>query len=67
MSRYKKNRKVVRRLIDVVIFLTTQELTFRGHLEDETSANRGNDIELISLLRKYDETLDIQLHGVVKA
>ena len=50
----RENRKIIKRLIDVAIFLCTQELTFRGHDESETSFNRGNFKELISLLNRYD-------------
>lgn len=39
------------------MYLGTQEQAFRGHSEGEGSDNRGNYIELVNLLRKYDERL----------
>ena len=32
-------------------------MAFRGHKEDETSLNRGNFLELVDLLSKYDPVL----------
>ncbi|KAL7634777.1 UNVERIFIED_CONTAM: hypothetical protein RMT77_015154 [Armadillidium vulgare] len=52
-----KNRDVLRRLIDVVVFLGCQELSFRGHNESNTSKNRGNYLELVNLISQYDEKL----------
>ena len=50
----KNNHAVLRRLIDIVIFLSCQELSFRGHDESEHSVNQGNYRELIKLFQKYD-------------
>ncbi len=44
-------------IFDVVIYLGTQEQAFQGHSEGENSDNRGNYVELVILLRKYDEKL----------
>ena len=59
IERVKKNRDVLKRLVDIVVYLGAQEQAFRGHTEGrkEGSDNRGNYIELVSLLRKYDERL----------
>ena len=43
----KKNRDILKRLIDTVIFLGKQELAFRGHDESKESNNKGNYIELL--------------------
>ena len=57
------NRKVLHRLLDVILFLATQNLAFRGHRETrfscmgKTQANEGNFLELIRLLSKYDGVL----------
>ena len=56
-AKVRENREIIKRLIDVAIFLCTQELTFRGHDESETSFNCGNFKELISLLNRYDTYL----------
>lgn len=45
-GKVKKNREIIERLIDCVIFFGQQELSFRGH--DET--NRGNYVKLLSFL-----------------
>ncbi|CAB3370281.1 Hypothetical predicted protein [Cloeon dipterum] len=56
-------RKVIKRVIDVVIHLATQNLPLRGHREalrsEEINAtNRGNFIATIELLAKYDTVLN---------
>ncbi|KAJ4430284.1 hypothetical protein ANN_22496 [Periplaneta americana] len=53
----KKNREILKRLIDAMCFLAMQELPFRGHGESEDSLNKGNYIELLHLLSNYDTTL----------
>lgn len=44
-------------MLDICIFLCTQELPFRGHNETEDSFNRGHFKELISLWSKHDNHL----------
>ena len=61
----KLNRKVIERLVDVVIYLGNQELPFRGHAEDKNSENRGNYVELVSLLGNYDVILGRHLQVVL--
>ncbi|CAH1110702.1 unnamed protein product [Psylliodes chrysocephalus] len=56
-ERVKENRDVSQRLIDVTCFLGKHELSFRGHNEASGSANRGNYMDLLSFLAKYDDTL----------
>lgn len=66
-SRYnekvKKNREYLERLIDCTVFLATQEQGFRGHDEKKDSSNRGNYMELVLLLSKYDELTKMQLES----
>jgi len=57
----RKNREILKRFIDVVCFLAEHELTFRGHIENEQSSNKGNYVDLVNLLAKYDEILKIHL------
>ncbi|XP_040286004.1 zinc finger MYM-type protein 1-like [Bufo bufo] len=52
-----KWRDVLYRLLDVTLFLAQQNLPFRGHKEDITSANKGNFMELVELLSNYDPVL----------
>lgn len=44
------NRQLMKLPIDAVLFLSKQELSFRGHDEKVTSVNRGNFKELLHLL-----------------
>jgi hypothetical protein len=53
-EKVKSNREILKRLIDMTIFLGNQELAFRGHNEKEDSSNRGNYRELAEFLSSYD-------------
>ena len=57
------NREIMRRLIDCVCFLGKQELSFRSHDEEASSSNRGNYIELLSLISDYDPMLKNHLEN----
>ena len=57
----KKNREILKRRIDCVMFLGKQELSFRGHNESTQSSNRGNYIELLSFLAEHDTDLHYHL------
>ena len=56
-----KNREILRRFIDVVCYLGKQELSFRGRVELEESANHGNYVELVKLISIYDSSLEQHL------
>lgn len=53
----------MKRLIDATCFLVKQELAFWGDDESATSNNRGNYVELLQLLGKFDETLASHLQS----
>lgn len=53
----RRNREIMKRLIDITCYLGKQELAFRGHDESAVSCNRGNYVELVMLLCRYDEML----------
>lgn len=53
----KKWRDILSRLLDVILFLARQNLPLRGHREGVSSDNRGNFLELVNLLSKYDPVL----------
>ncbi|XP_043276006.1 zinc finger MYM-type protein 1-like [Venturia canescens] len=53
----KKWRGLLVRLLDITLFLAKQNLAFRGHEEGDTSMNKGNFLELVQLLSKYDAVL----------
>ena len=42
----------------LVCYLGSQELAFRGNDESENSDNKGNYIELLKLIGKYDSKLN---------
>ena len=52
-----KWREILKRLLDVTMFLAKQNLPFRGHRENMLSENKGNFLQLIELLSKYDPVL----------
>ena len=56
-----KNREILRRFINVVCYLGKQELSFRGWVELEESANRGNYVEFVKLISIYDSSLEQHL------
>ncbi|XP_014778109.1 zinc finger MYM-type protein 1 [Octopus bimaculoides] len=64
-EKVKKNREILRRLIDVVCFLSEQQLAFRGHDESADFDNEGNYVEILHLCKKYDPILsNLQEEGV---
>lgn len=53
----KKWQEILARLFEVIKFLARQNLPFRGHREDALSENKGNFLELVNLIGKYDPVL----------
>nr|CAI5845018.1 unnamed protein product [Callosobruchus analis] len=51
----------------ITLFLTQQNLAFRGHREDPSSENRGNFIELVKMMAKYDPVLSEHWSKLQKA
>ncbi|XP_055017683.1 zinc finger MYM-type protein 1-like [Boleophthalmus pectinirostris] len=60
-EKVKKNREILKRLMDCVMFLGKQELSFRGNDEGAQSLNRGNYVELLSFLAEHDADLHYHL------
>ena len=60
-KKVEKNRKLMERFIDTVVLLGKQEQAFRGHEEKSDSNNRGNYIETVLYLSKYDTLMDTHL------
>lgn len=55
-----KMREVLKRIIDVVITLSTSNLAFRGHRSEDSkniSGESGNFLNIIDLLSRYDPVL----------
>ncbi|XP_047027728.1 52 kDa repressor of the inhibitor of the protein kinase-like [Helicoverpa zea] len=63
----KKWRNILHRLLDITLFLAQQNLAFRGHREDPSSENRGNFIELVKVMAKYDPVLSEHWSKLQKA
>ncbi|XP_011163667.1 zinc finger MYM-type protein 1-like [Solenopsis invicta] len=49
--------KVLERILDAILFLAKQNLSFRGHQESDSINNSGNFLELIKLIGKYDPVM----------
>ena len=58
-----RNRKFLCNLLSILIFLAKQNLALRGHDETENSCNRGNFLELVNFLARYDPLIDEQLQS----
>lgn len=58
-SQIEFNRSVLKRLIDLSLFLSTNGLPFRGHREDinQDTQSKGLFIEIVKLVSKYDAVL----------
>ena len=61
-----RNREIMRRLIDITLYLARQNGAFRGKNESNTSLNKGNVLELVQLLSKYDSTIKMHLDHINK-
>ena len=59
----RQNREMLKILIEAVLFLGKQELSFRAHDESDTSLNRGNYRELLECFAKFDSVFERRLHG----
>jgi hypothetical protein len=60
----KKNRHYIMTIIEVLLLCSKQELAFRGHDESENSSNRGNLMEILSLVAQHDPVVSERLsHG----
>ena len=53
-----RNREVLSAIADVIRFLARQNISFRGHREEEDSDNRGNFLELVTFVAKFNPVLN---------
>uniref|UniRef100_A0A8C3HKU9 TTF-type domain-containing protein n=1 Tax=Chrysemys picta bellii TaxID=8478 RepID=A0A8C3HKU9_CHRPI len=60
-------RNVVKRMVDVIIFLSERNLAFRGSNEKLGDPSNGNFLGLFELLAKYDTVLSELLQRIKKA
>ena len=59
----RQNRATLKILSEAVLYLSKQELLFRGHDESSVSLNKGNYRELLELIAKFDPQFERRLHG----
>ena len=61
-----RNRSIVKRIVDAIVFLGGQGLSLRGHREMLTSnvVNGGNFLEALKFLSIYDPTMQQHLSNV---
>lgn len=65
------NRMVIKRIIDIILFIARQNLSYRGKdesfsllRENDLSLKRGNFLELCVFLSKYDEIMKSHIHNL---
>ena len=60
----RQNRVTLTMLSEAVLYLSKQELLFRGHDESSVSLNKGKNYrELLELIAKFDPQFERRLHG----
>ena len=59
----KQNREIMNLLTDIICHLGKRQLALCGHDERVDSIDRGNYVELVHLLRKYDHKLNVHLEN----
>ncbi|XP_028403153.1 uncharacterized protein LOC114525891 [Dendronephthya gigantea] len=59
----RQNREILKTETEAVLYLSKQELAFRGHDEKEDSLNKGNYRELLESFAKFDSVFERRLHG----
>ena len=60
----RQNRVTLNNLSEAVLYLSKQELSFRGHDESSVSLNKGKNYrELLELIAKFDPQFERRLHG----
>jgi len=57
----KKWRAIIHIIIDVILFLSKQNLFFRDRREDFDSQNQGNFLETVKLIAKYNLVMNDHL------
>ena len=58
-----QNRHYLKTILEILLFCSHQELALRGHREGNDSSNRGNFLELLQLIGKYDLVVQQRLDG----
>ncbi len=59
-----QNRHYIRTVAEVILLCARQDIGLRGHRESQLSLNRGNFLEILSLVASHDTTVQERLlHG----
>ncbi|MCH9717061.1 MAG: DUF4371 domain-containing protein [Gammaproteobacteria bacterium] len=56
-----QNRHYLKTIIEVILYCAFQEISLRGHREGENSQNRGNFLELVSMISNHDSIVSNKL------
>ena len=59
-----KWKAILESVVDVILFVSKQNLSFRGHCETFESNTEGNFLETIKLLAKYSPILNKHLSDI---
>ena len=59
-----ENRHYIKALIECLIYTCCQNIAQRGHDESENSENKGNFIELLAVVGKFDVIVDKKLQSI---
>jgi hypothetical protein len=59
-----ENRKILKVIIDVLLYLARQNIAYRGHNENVASLNQDNFIELIKVLSQYQPIIQQYLNKI---
>lgn len=62
----KKNRHYISAIVDMLLTCTRQDIALRGHRETDESLNRGNFLEILSLVSRFDPVVANRLKDVHK-
>jgi len=60
----KKWRAIIHVIIDVILFLSKQNLSCRDHREDFDLKKQGNLLENVKLIAKYNPVMNEHLSGI---
>lgn len=61
-----RHRQHIMMVIDLVLFCAKQEIPLRGHRENPDALNKGNFLELLDLVSKYDPEIKRRLDELPK-
>lgn len=66
LENIRENRSILKHIIKAIIYLTKQGLALRGHDESANSRNRGNFLELLTLIGEYSPEVKAHIEKQAK-